>query len=41
MTIPSGSTELYHTTTGVRFKVGEDFLISADLYTLPVLFLFP
>lgn len=35
MTIPSGSTELYHTTTGVRFKVGEDFLISADLYTLP------
>lgn len=35
MTIPPGSTELYHTTTGVRFKVGEDFLISADLYTLP------
>lgn len=34
MTIPPGSTELYHTTTGVRFKVGEDFLISADLYTL-------
>ena len=25
MTIPPGSTELYHTTTGVRFKVGEDF----------------
>lgn len=35
MTIPPGSTELYHTTTDVRFKVGEDFLISADLYTLP------
>lgn len=35
MTIPPGSTELYHTTTSVRFKVGEDFLISADLYTLP------
>ncbi len=35
MTIPPGSTELYHTTTGVRFKAGEDFLISADLYTLP------
>lgn len=35
MTIPPASTELYHTTTGVRFKVGEDFLISADLYTLP------
>ncbi|WP_418678147.1 hypothetical protein [Acidaminococcus intestini] len=35
MTILPGSTELYHTTTGVRFKVGEDFLISADLYTLP------
>lgn len=35
MTIPPGSTELYHTTTGVRFKVGEDFLISAELYTLP------
>lgn len=35
MTIPPGSTELYHTTTGVRFKVGEDFLISVDLYTLP------
>lgn len=35
MTISPGSTELYHTTTGVRFKVGEDFLISADLYTLP------
>lgn len=35
MTIPPGSTELYHTTTGVRFKVGEDFLVSADLYTLP------
>lgn len=35
MTIPPGSTELYHTTTGVRFKVGEDFLISADLYILP------
>lgn len=35
MTIPPGSTKLYHTTTGVRFKVGEDFLISADLYTLP------
>lgn len=35
LTIPPGSTELYHTTTGVRFKVGEDFLISADLYTLP------
>lgn len=35
MTIPPGSAELYHTTTGVRFKVGEDFLISADLYTLP------
>lgn len=35
MTIPPGSTELHHTTTGVRFKVGEDFLISADLYTLP------
>ena len=35
MTIPPGSTELYHTTTGVRFKDGEDFLISADLYTLP------
>ena len=35
MTIPPGSTELYHTTTGVRFKVGEDFLISANLYTLP------
>lgn len=35
MTIPPGSTELYHTTTGVRFKVGEDFFISADLYTLP------
>lgn len=35
MTIPPGSTELYHTTTGVRFKVGENFLISADLYTLP------
>lgn len=35
MTIPPGSTELYYTTTGVRFKVGEDFLISADLYTLP------
>lgn len=35
MTIPPGSTELYNTTTGVRFKVGEDFLISADLYTLP------
>ena len=35
MTIPPGSTELYHTTTGVRFKVGEDFLINTDLYTLP------
>ena len=27
--------EIYHTSTGIRFTVGKDFLVSADLYTLP------
>lgn len=35
ITMPPGSEEIYHTSTGVRFKVGEDFMVSADLYTLP------
>ncbi len=35
LTVPPGSEEIYHTTTGIRFKVGQDFLVSADLYSLP------
>ena len=35
ITLPPGSQELYHTSTGIRFTVGEDFMVSADLYTLP------
>ena len=31
LTVPPGSEEIYHTTTGIRFKVGQDFLVSADL----------
>lgn len=36
ITIPPGSKEIYHTSTGIRFTVGGDFLVSADLYTLPI-----
>ena len=35
LTVPPGSKEIYHTSTGIRFTVGKDFLVSADLYTLP------
>jgi hypothetical protein len=35
LTVPAGSKEIYHTSTGIRFTVGRDFLVSADLYTLP------
>ena len=35
LTVPPGSREIYHTSTGIRFTVGKDFLVSADLYTLP------
>jgi hypothetical protein len=35
ITIPPGSEEVYHTSTGIRFKVGQDFMVSADLYALP------
>lgn len=35
ITLPPGSQELYHTSTGIRFTVGDDFMVSADLYTLP------
>lgn len=35
LTVPAGSKEIYHTSTGIRFTVGKDFLVSADLYTLP------
>jgi hypothetical protein len=35
ITIPPGSEEIYHTSTGIRFKVGQDFMVSADLYALP------
>ncbi|MCD2435563.1 hypothetical protein LQE88_06115 [Acidaminococcus sp. NSJ-142] len=35
LTVPPGSQEIYHTTTGIRFTVGKTFLVSADLYTLP------
>lgn len=36
ITVPPGSREIYHTSTGIRFTVGGDFLVSADLYTLPI-----
>lgn len=36
ITLPPGSKEIYHTSTGIRFTVGGDFLVSADLYTLPI-----
>ena len=31
---PTNSTELYHTTTGVRFLLGKTQLVNADVYTL-------
>ena len=35
LTLPPGSRELYHTSTGVRFVVGDSQLVSGDLYSLP------
>ena len=35
LSIPAGAQEIYHTTTGIRFVVGKNQLVSADIYSMP------
>ena len=35
LSIPAASQEIFHTTTGIRFVVGKNQLVSADIYSMP------
>lgn len=35
LTVPTAAQEIYRTTTGIRFVVGKNQLVSADIYSLP------